>query len=120
MGFFRRADDAEVRRVETPDGEDYVELYGEFSKKKVNQIVSSAPRDGSDLGATMAFVERFFELAVANWSMTDADGAPVPPTVEAYNALSAEPAAWLDKVLIEHLGATIGKQVEDLEGKASN
>lgn len=119
MSFFRKADVSKVARVETPDGQDWVELYAEFSKKQINQIILSSPKSSEDMQASLSFVERFFEIAVKDWSLVDEAGNKVPPTLDAYRDLAAEPSAWLDRVLVEHLQKTVGREVEDLEGKRS-
>lgn len=120
MSFFRKADEGQVKHIATPDGSDWIELYSEFSKKKINQVILSAPKTGEDLHSSLAFIERFFEISVKDWSFVDAQGHKVPPTVENYRELAAEPAGWIDKILVEHLQNTIGRNVEDLEGKDSN
>lgn len=119
MGFFRKANPDEIVRVTTPDGEDWIDLYGEFSKEQVNKVVLAAPRGSDDVQGSLSFVERFFEIAVKDWSMTDDKGDKVKPTVKVYRDLANEPAKWIDGVLVEHLQKTIGQQVDELEGKPS-
>lgn len=117
MGFFRRADANDVHRYETPDAEDWVDLRKEFSKAEVNKIILSSPKDNSDIGGSLSFVERFAEMAVVGWSMVDDKGKEVKFTVDEYRKLAAEPGQWLDRTLIEHLQKTIGGDVDKMEKK---
>jgi hypothetical protein len=119
MGFFRRARIHETIRFETPGGEDYVELRAELSKGEINRLFAAAPRNQDDMDAAISFAERFAELAVVDWSMTDENGNKVPFSLEEYHKLAPEPAQWLDKILVEHLQRIVGKEVEELEGKPS-
>lgn len=120
MGFFKFANPDEVKRIETPDGEDYLELYVEFSKAQINKVILAAPKGQDDVAGGLNFIERFFEVSVAGWSMTDKDGKPVKPTLDAYRKLHNDAAKWIDEQLAEHLKSTIGKDVEEVEGKPSS
>ena len=120
MGFFRVANADEVKRIETPDGEDYIELYMEFSKAQINKVILAAPKGQDDVAGGLNFIERFFEVAVADWSMTDDKGNKVKPTVKVYQSLANDAAKWIDEQLAEHLKLTIGKDVEEVEGKPSS
>lgn len=120
MSFFRRANESEVERVPTPDGEGFVDLKAEFSKGEVNKIIMNAPKSQDDIAGSLQFIERFAEIAVLDWSMTDEKGNKVPFSIQEYRRLHADAAKWLDQTLAAHLQKTIGKDVEELEGKPAN
>jgi len=117
MAFFRIADPNETKRIETPDGEDFLELKVEFSKSEINKVILAAPKAQDDIKGGLNFIERFFEVAVTGWSMKDAKGEPVKPSVKVYQELHNDAAKWIDEQLAEHLKSTIGKDVEEVEGK---
>lgn len=117
MSFFRIANPDEVKRIETPDGEGFLELKVEFSKAEINRVVLAAPKNNEDVKGGLNFIERFAEIAVMGWSMTDDKGNPVKFDIKVYQSLHSDAAKWIDEQLAEHLKATIGKDVEDVEGK---
>lgn len=120
MSFFRVANPAEVKRIETPDGEGFLELKVEFSKSEINKVILAAPKAQDDIKGGLNFIERFAEVAVMGWSMVDDKGAPVKFAIPVYQSLHSEAAKWIDEQLAEHLKATIGKDVDDAEGKPSS
>lgn len=119
MGFFRRVNPEDTLRVETPDGEDWVDLRKEFNKAEVNKIILASPKQNDDLAGSLSFVERFAEMAVVGWSMVDDKGKEVKFSLEEYKKLAAEASQWLDRTLVDHLQKTIGREVEEQEKKPS-
>lgn len=119
-GFFKLARIDETTRYHTPDGDDYIDLRAELSKAEANQILSASPTGERDIEGGLAFFEHFFQKTCVGWSMTDDEGHPVKPTVEAYRSLEASAARWIDEQLGVHLNKTLGARVEDLEGKSSD
>jgi hypothetical protein len=119
MSFFRRANPETHVRLSTPDGGDWIELYTDFSKEQVNKIVMAAPNQGDDRSGAMKFVERFFEIAVKDWSMADEKGNPVKPTVAEFRLLANDAAKWIEERLSDHITEYVTKAGDAVEGKAS-
>jgi hypothetical protein len=117
MDFFRVANNEDVKRIITPGGEGFLDLKGEFSKGEVNKIIINAPKDTTDVAGSLSFIERFAEIAILDWSFKDKEGKPVKFSLKVYRELAAPVAKWLDAQLGEHLQSTIGKDVEEVEGK---
>ena len=146
MGFLKKVNKKETIRYETEDGEDFIDLRAGLTKGEVNQIMLAAPTqntkpvlddDGvplkddmgnpvlvpadpkADMEGGLKFLERFLDVCLTGWSMTDEDGNPVPPSVEAYRELSPEAGAWVDGELNKHIQTVMGRRTADVEGKPS-
>lgn len=146
MGFLKKVNKKETIRYETEDGEDFIELRAGLTKGEVNQIMLVAPtqntkpvldEDGvpktdelgnpimvsvdpkADMEGGLKFLERFLEVCLVAWSMTDEDGNPVAPSVAAYRELSPEAGAWVDGELNKHISTVMGRRTASIEGKPS-
>lgn len=145
--FLKKVNKKETIRYETEDGLDYMELRAQLTKGEVNQIMLAAPLGQAkkavldengmpklddkgeailestdvkgDMEDGLKFLERFLEMCLVSWSVTDENDQPVAPSVESYRELSPEAGAWVDGELNKHIQATIGKKAADVEGKAS-
>lgn len=120
MSFLRLANPKEYDKVFTEDGEDWVLLKKELNKGDVNKVIINAPTNEEDRAGALNFAERFAEIAIVDWSVLDENEKKVTFSAAKYRELTFEAAKWLDKVLGDHLKATIGADVEELEGKEEN
>jgi hypothetical protein len=116
MGFLRVSNPQEVRRITTPEGDDWIELKADFSKADVNKMIVRAPKTGDDIKSSLDFIDSFFEIAVVNWSLTDDAGNAVKPSLSVYKSLSNDAAKWVDEQLGEAISSLLGKEAEE-EGK---
>jgi len=144
--FLKKVNKNDVIRYETEDGQDFMELRAHLTKGEVNQIMLAAPAQNTkpkldengipvldeqgnpvlesvdpkaDMEGGLKFLERFLELCLVRWSVTDENDLPVPPSVASYRELSPEAGAWVDGELNKHIQTTIGKKAADVEGKDS-
>jgi hypothetical protein len=115
--FFKKANQEEVVRFETPDGEDFIEFRASLSKGEANKLSLNAPRKEGDIEQGITFQEKFFAYNAVRWSFVDEDGEMVPISVEAYNSLDAGAARWIDEQLRTQMQKIFGLNVEKLEGE---
>jgi hypothetical protein len=121
MSIFRRADKDATVRYTTDDGEDFIEMRAEFTKKEMRQLFSVAPTGdkANDVDANFTFIEALFDKCVLDWSFERADGTHVKPSVAEYHELVSEAASWIDVKLGEHFRHLVGADVEELEGEST-
>lgn len=121
MSIFRRADKDRTIRYTTDDGEDWIELRAEFTKKEMRQIFSVAPvgDQATDVDANFNFIETLFDKCVIDWSFEREDGTHVKPSVAEYHELVSEAAQWIDIKLGEHFRHLVGADLEELEGEST-
>ena len=121
MGFWKFANEEEVERFYTEDGEDWVDLRKELSKRSMNDLLEYAPRskDGEDPSNAdqLKFIQKYGEIATVGWSAVDTNGNPMGFSIKDYLALDAQVASWLDKTWSQHLATQMGAEVDELEGK---
>lgn len=121
MAFWKFANEDEVERFYTEDGEDWVDLKAELSKKTMNEIISKAPRARDDEEPSNAeqlgFIQEYGKLVTVAWSAIDENGNPIGFSIKTYLELDASAAAWLDKTWSAHLNKQMGGDVDDIEGK---
>jgi hypothetical protein len=103
----------------SPDDYDFFEVRKELTKHEVNGILSVAPSGDRDFEGGARFLEKFFEKVAVRWSLLDDTGDPLPPTADNYRNMDAAGAKVIDEILNAHLNRVIGRDVEELEEKAS-
>lgn len=116
--IFRKANVEEVIRYEHENGEDWLELRSDLSKKEVAKLMRAAPTqqkdDSPDIEGGLNFMREFFAITAVAWT-----GGDKKPSVQDYDDLSYEIAQWVDTELGKHFQATIGSKAEDDEKKQS-
>ncbi len=122
MGFWKFANEEEKERFYTEDGEDWVELKKELSKRSMNELLEFAPRSRNDEDQPsnadqLIFIQKYGELVTLGWSAVDTNGNPLGFSIDEYLSLDSQAAAWLDKTWSTHLAKQMGAEVEELEKK---
>jgi hypothetical protein len=105
---------------ELGDERDFIRVRSSLTKGESNEILSIAPTQERDLKGGFAFLEKFFKEVIVEWSLTDEEGAPLPPTVENYRNMDAAGARLIEEKLGQHLNKLIGREVEKAEGESSS
>ena len=111
MGKLRLANVEESRRYTTEDGEDYLDLRAQITKREASSLLKFAPRKEDDLDGGLRFIEKAFADLIMGWSL------PVEPTADNYNLLDAAGASWVDRTVGQHLRTVLGSEAEEAEGK---
>jgi hypothetical protein len=117
MGMLRLANVEETKRYTHDNGEDYLDLRAEITKKEATALLKFAPTEEGNLESGLRFISRAFGSLIVAWSVTDAKGKPVEPTKDAYDLLDAAGASWLDRTVGTHLRSVLGVESEEVEGK---
>lgn len=119
MSIFRRADKGAKVRYTTDDGEDFIEMRSEFTKKEMREIFAVAPvgEMQQNVDANFNFIETLFDKCVTDWSF-ERDGQPVKPSIAEYHELISEAAQWVDQKLGEHFQRMVGADLVELEGES--
>lgn len=121
MGLFKRADTGATEQYffgEEGTEQDYITVRSSLTKGESNEILSNAPSGERDIKGGLAFLERFFEKVMIDWSMVDDDGKPVKPTVAEYRKMEAGGARLIDEQLGKHLNKVLGREIEQAEGES--
>jgi len=111
MGKLRLANVEESRRYYTEDGEDWLDLRAEITKREASALLKFAPRKEDDLDGGLRFIEKAFADLIMGWSLD------VEATAENYNLLDAAGAQWVDRTIGQHLRVVLGTEAEAAEGK---
>lgn len=111
MAFLRFANTEETKRYETPDGDEYIDLRAEISKKEATSLLKFAPKKEDDLDGGLRFIEKAFNDLIVAWSLD------APTNVESYQKLDAAAATWIDRTVGNHLRSVLGTEAEAAEGK---
>lgn len=115
--FLRLANVEDVKRYQYKDTDEYIELKADLSKKQATELLKFAPRKEDDIAGGLRFIGLAFKHLIMDWSLKDADGNPVNPSMEVYEQLSAAPAQWIDRTVGDHLRQALGVEAEEAEGK---
>jgi len=123
--FFRLADTTSTKRLTHENGEDWIDVRANLSKKDMDGILRSLPKsltsgaknpDGSttfDIGDASDMAYSLYKAVVVGWSLD------VPCTFDNYLALDNEPAQWVDAQLYEHFSSLQTSQAEKGKAKTS-
>lgn len=114
MGKLRLANTEETRRYYTEDGEDYLDLRAEITKREATALLKFAPRKEDDLDGGLRFIEKAFADLIVGWSLD------APATAETYQMLDAAGAQWVDRTVGNHLRLVLGAEAQEAEGKAED
>lgn len=117
MGMLRLADVEEIKRYTHDNGEDYLDLRAEITKKEATALLKFAPTKDGDLEGGLRFIGRAFGSLIVGWSVVDKQGEPVLPSKEAYDNLDAAGASWIDRTVGNHLRMVLGVEADQVEGK---
>lgn len=116
--LFQKVNKDERVRYETDDGEDYIEVRADMTKGEANELYAFAPVGDRDFAGSTQFAEKFIELMLVGWSMTDENGIEVEPTIEEYRNLSVAAGKWIDTKMGDHMRKILGTEAQELEGEA--
>ena len=109
MGILRRATE-EVKNIYLDDT-DYIVVRADISKREFNALAAKMPQtaEGGTLTIpeAMAFQSELFATLVVGWSLQDGN-----PTVEEYEALSAEAGSAIDSALADHFSSLLPSSAE--------
>lgn len=115
------ANEEETERFYLENGEDWVDLKAQLSKKTMNEIIAKAPRPRDDEEPSNAeqlnFIQDYGKLVTVGWSAADENGNAIGFSIKTYLELDATDASQLDKIWSNHLNKQMGGDVEDIEGK---
>lgn len=111
--FFSFVSPEDTVRVYTPDGENYIELKANVSKKEFNALVLQGPRDTEDRAGGLSFADKLVDVLVTGWSFDE------PWSFKNYQQLNARAANWMSQETIKHFTEITKADVEVLEGKDS-
>jgi len=100
----------ESKRISIGDGDDYLEVRQDISKRDFAKLIKILPSNlDAEKGMTLDDADNFsaglFDLLVVGWSLKDDAGNPIIPTVEVYYSLSRDAAIAVDTVLVEHFNS---------------
>jgi len=120
--FFKKADKGATEVFyfgpETAEDRPFIRVRSSLSKKEVNNLLVSAPSEQKDIKGAFNFFDIFFERVIVDWSYTDDDGNPVPPTLNALDDMDSSAARAIQDKLSVHLNKIIGREVEQAEGES--
>lgn len=115
MGKLLRLVSSETKRINLDDdGEDWIEVKADISKREYGNLASSF---GIDLNQSedeavnftipqaMAMQSNLFETFVVGWSLTDPKGKALPVTLDNYLELSREASEAVDTAISEHFNS---------------
>lgn len=111
MGKLRLANIEETRRYYDDEGESWLDLRAEITKREASSLLKFAPRKEDDLDGGLRFIEKAFADLIMGWSLD------IEPTAENYNLLDAAGASWVDRTVGQHLRTVLGSEAEAAEGK---
>lgn len=127
--FFRLASIDEIKRIDTEEGDDWIDVRANLSKKTMDNIIRLLPDsitsqrqddEGNvtvNIGDATDMAYALFKALVVDWSLVDANNAKVACSFDNYLALDPAPAQWIDGKLYEHFAALQTSAAE--RGKAS-
>lgn len=91
---------ATTQKIELSEDGDYIEVVGDLSKRKFNELVSSMPQDVAESGLTIPqaieFQKALFDTFVVGWSI------PESVSQETYQELSKEAGDAIDSAVAKH------------------
>lgn len=109
MGILRKATD-ETKNINL-DETDYLVVRADISKREFNIIASQMPRNVEAAGLSVedasAFSGFLFDTLVLGWSLSEGK-----PSIEDYEALSAESGNAVDAALADHFGSLLPSSAE--------
>lgn len=114
--FLRLADLNATTRIVHDNGEDWIEVRSNLSKKDMDNILRSLPASMVNGGTNVDFrdvsemAHVLFDTLMVGWSIE------APCTFENYQALDSQAAQWVDTKLFEHFSAL--QTTPDEKGKA--
>lgn len=117
MAFLRLANTEDKKRYYYEGTEEYIVLRTELTKKEASGLLKFAPRKEDDLDGGLRFIAKAFKDLITEWSLEDAEGNPLPPTVETYELLDQRAASWIDSTVGNHLRSVLGTEAEEAEKK---
>lgn len=115
--FLRLANTEETKRYTHDNGEDYLDLRAQITKKEANALIKFAPRKDEDLDGGLRFLEKAFGDLIVGWSLEDEEGNPIKPSIQVYEQLESSAASWIDRTVGQHLRGVFGNDAEEAEGK---
>jgi hypothetical protein len=118
--LLKRASVEDTFRYYHENGEDYLDLRVNISKRDATNLFKNAPDGERDIEGGQRFLEQAFAIIVQGWSLTEEDGSPVVPNIDEYYALDAVATKWIDESIGAHLPKLFGTKVEELEKKDEN
>lgn len=120
---FKFADKTVTQRYETEDGEDWVVVRGEITKKEHADLTRSMSPNMAEgtrtVGEFHDLNDKFFELVMIDWSLVDADKQKIKVSLQAYYDLDTQSSTVIDGWLSEHLKEHFGREADELEGEAT-
>lgn len=117
MAFFELASNDEKIRIETEDGQDWIEVKADLSKAEFNKLALNGPRNNEDRAGGLSFSETLVQTFVKGWSFTDADGKPVEFSMALYKGMKTQAANWISSKVMDHFSDITSVEVEEAEGK---
>lgn len=115
--FFKRVNIDDFDEYTAPNGEDFIRVRKEISKKEMNDLLKSAPASESDRNGIIAFTEKAADLLVVGWSGTDDNGNAIPFDTKVYRELVFPVAQWIEQTLNDHFQKLTASVTEDAEKK---
>lgn len=120
MAFFELANNEEVIRIETEDGQDWIEVKADLSKAEFNRLALAGPQNPDDRAGGLTFMDKVVETFVRGWSFKDENGNPVEFDMRLYKNLKTQAANWISGKCMEHFNNLTKVEVEEAEGKPEN
>lgn len=120
MSFFQLANNEEVIRFETEDGQDWIEVKADLSKAEFNKLALAGPSSADDRAGGLTFMDKVVQTFMRDWSFKDAEGNAVEFDMRLYKNLQVGPANWISGKCMEHFNNLTKIEVEDAEGKPEN
>ena len=116
MGILKRSNPEDVVRYWHENGEDYLDLRTNISKREATNLFKVRPEE-DDIDGGQQFLEVAFAILIQGWSLVEDDGTPVAPNINVYYELDAIGTRWIDESIGKHLPKVFGVNVEELEKK---
>ena len=126
---FKFANKTVTKRYESEDGEDWIVVRGEITKKEhadLTRDMSPNMGDGSrTVGEFYVLNDKFFDLIMLDWSLQRENPETgqvekVPVSLQAYYDLDTQSSNVIDGWLGDHMREHFGRDVEELEGEATS